>query len=328
LASCEENENSATRQIRAAFEGKLLVFMAVQSPERAPQPRKKCAQTIVAFPSLFVRNLYRTALYSSRGKMLSQLSLAQFSLVSNMLSFAIASMLASFAFFVMAREQLTPALRPAMVLSSLVVLIAGYHYMRIYASWHAAYQLDHGNYVATGIPFNDAYRYVDWLLTVPLLCAELVAVMNLRAGVRGPMMAKLAIASALMIILGYPGEISSDNMTRGLWGAASTVPFLYILYVLWVELSKAAANESPEVKKLLTNTRLLILATWGFYPIAYLMPQLGIAGGGGTTVAVQVGYSIADIAAKCGYGVVIYIIARAKMAHDKQDAGSPALASA
>ena len=241
-----------------------------------------------------------------------ELTAGQYSLVSNMLSLAVAAMLASFVFFVLSRQQLTFAYRPAMIMSSLVVVIAGYHYFRIYNSWHDAFHLVNGVYVPTGQPFNDAYRYVDWLLTVPLLCAELVAVMNLKSGVRGPLMAKLVIAAALMIGLGYPGEVASDNTTRTVWGLLSTVPFLYILYALWSELSKASSGESAEVKVLLRNTRLLLLGTWGFYPIAYLMPLLGVSGSN-AMVSLQVGYSLADILAKCGYGVMIYAIARAKM---------------
>ena len=97
-----------------------------------------------------------------------------------------------------------------------------------------------------------------------------------------------------------------------MWGAVSTVPFLYILYVLWVELNNATEGAAPRVKKLLGDTKLLLLATWGFYPIAYLMPQLGVEAGS-ATVSLQVGYSIADILAKCGYGFMIYAIAQAKM---------------
>ena len=125
-------------------------------------------------------------------------------------------------------------------------------------------------------------------------------------------MGKLVIAAALMIGLGYPGEVASDNTTRTVWGLLSTVPFLYILYALWSELSKASSGESAEVKVLLRNTRLLLLGTWGFYPIAYLMPLLGVSGSN-AMVSLQVGYSLADILAKCGYGVMIYAIARAKM---------------
>jgi bacteriorhodopsin len=143
--------------------------------------------------------------------------------------------------------------------------------------------------------------------------------MQLRAEVRGSMMAKLVIASAAMIGLGYPGEISDDSTVRAVWGTLSTVPFVYILYVLWVELSKAAEQESESVKLLLRNTRLLLLGTWGFYPIAYLMPLAGVSGAT-AEVALQVGYSLADVAAKCGYGIMIYAIARAKMTAEEHAA--------
>ncbi|MEL6180229.1 MAG: bacteriorhodopsin-like [Myxococcota bacterium] len=265
------------------------------------------------------------------------LSPAQFQLVYNMLSLSIAAMLGSFAFFILAKNQLTPKYRPALIMSALVVGIAGYHYWRIFNSWEEAYMLKETAegammYVWTEKPFNDAYRYVDWLLTVPLLVAELVAVLALSSKVRGPMMAKLIIASALMIALGYPGEIAAadDNVTRAIWGTLSTVPFCYILYVLWGELSKASERNSEKVQVLLRNTKLLLLFTWGFYPIAYMMPFFGI-GGGAAEVGLQVGYSLADITAKCGYGIMIYHIARAKMESEedaKVTAGAPAAAAA
>ncbi|MEC8423598.1 MAG: bacteriorhodopsin, partial [Myxococcota bacterium] len=179
------------------------------------------------------------------------LSAVEFELVYNMLSLAIAAMLGSFAFFVMCRQQLAPRFRPAMIMSSLVVGIAGYHYWRIFGSWAEAYTLtEAGTYVASGQPFNDAYRYVDWLLTVPLLCAELVAVLALAPSLRKGLMGKLMIASALMIGLGYPGELADATGTRALWGTLSTVPFLYIMYALFVQLSKATADAAPEVKVL------------------------------------------------------------------------------
>jgi len=257
---------------------------------------------------------------------LPDLSFVQFQLVYNMLSLAIAAMLASFAFFVMARQQLTPKYRPAMIMSSLVVGIAGYHYWRIFNSWEAAYVLtEAGNYVASGKPFNDAYRYVDWLLTVPLLVAELVAVLALPADKRGSLMWRLVVASALMIALGYPGEIATDFATRSAWAAASMVPFVYILYVLSVELTRAAADNDERTRTLLRNTKALLIITWLFYPLAYAMPLLGV-GGATAVVALQVGYSIADITAKCGYGVMIYQIARAKMAAEGTTASAPALA--
>ena len=257
-----------------------------------------------------------------------ELSADQFGLVSNVMSLAVAAMLGSFVFFVLSRQQLSAVYRPAMVMSALVVVIAGYHYVRIFDSWHAAFQLVDGTYKPTGQPFNDAYRYVDWFLTVPLLCGELIAVLNLKKGVRGPLMAKLMIAAFLMIGLGYPGEIATESAPRVVWGLLSTVPFLYILFVLWSELSKAVGTQVGEVNKLLRNTRLLLIGTWGFYPIAYVLPLLGVSGSAALT-GLQVGYSFADIAAKCGYGFMIYAIARAKMdaAGEVVDSGIAAKAS-
>jgi bacteriorhodopsin len=256
------------------------------------------------------------------------LSFAQYSLVYNMLSLAIAAMFGSFIFFVVGRNQLASKYRPAMIMSALVVGIAGYHYWRIFDSWSAAYMLDATqNYVATGKPFNDAYRYVDWLLTVPLLVAELVAVLALSRKERVPLMTKLVVASVAMIALGYPGEVATETGGRVMWGLLSTVPFTYILFVLWGQLSKASNKNAPHVKILLRNTQLLLIGTWGFYPIAYIMPLLGV-GGSSSQVALQVGYSIADILAKCGYGVMIYHIARAKMEAEGIDEAGNAVEAA
>lgn len=246
-----------------------------------------------------------------------ELSGSQFSLVYNMFSFTIAAMGSAFIFFLVGRSQVGIKYRPALLVSSLVVAIACYHYIRIFNSFEDAYALSAaGTYAATGKPFNDAYRYVDWLLTVPLLLVELVAVMQLKGKESEGTLGKLAIAAFLMIALGYPGEIIKDDMTmRGIWGALSSIPFAYILYVLWVKLGEALTKESDRVQVLVKNTRLLLLATWGFYPITYMLPMFGIQVES-AVVGVQVGYAIADVLAKAGYGVMIYAIARAKSEAD------------
>ena len=246
---------------------------------------------------------------------MTELSIGQFDLVYNMLSFVTATMFAAFIFFLGSRSQVGPKYRTALLVSGIVVFIAGYHYWRIFDSWNAAYQLVEGVYVSTDKMFNDAYRYVDWFLTVPLLLVELIAVLSLAREKSSSMLTRLVIAAGLMIVLGYPGEISDNMGTRHLWGILSTIPFAYILYVLWVELGKQIESETERVKKLLSDTRWLLLATWGFYPIVYALPQLGVD----TTnsiVAIQVGYSIADVLAKAFYGVMIYRIAMAKTEAD------------
>jgi bacteriorhodopsin len=218
----------------------------------------------------------------------------------------------------MAQKNLAPKYRISMMVSALVVFIAGYHYFRISQSWTGAYQLANGMYEPTGDLFNDAYRYVDWLLTVPLLTVELVLVMDLPEGESGPLAAKLGIGAALMIALGYPGEASANAElfgTRGLWGFLSTLPFIYVLYKLFAGLGDVLERQSAKVTTLLKNARLLLLLTWGWYPLVYMVPMFTTgfpSEAPGTMVALQVGYTIADIAAKAGYGVLIYNIAAQK----------------
>lgn len=241
------------------------------------------------------------------------LSSGQYQIVFNMLSLAIACMFASFVFFVLIRNEVAAKYRGSIVASALVVFIAGYHYFRIFGSWEEAYRItEAGQYVATGIPFNDAYRYVDWILTVPLLMVELVLVLGLARKEASCLLMKLVIASFLMIALGYPGEIDKASASvfsnRGLWGFLSTIPFVYILFVLIREIRTAMTKTTPEIAALLRNAGLLTLFTWGFYPIAFMAPFYG-ATGGDAEVFLQVGYSIADILAKCGYGLLIYNIA-------------------
>ena len=240
------------------------------------------------------------------------LSPGQYSLVYNMLSLTIAAMGASTVFFFLSRGSVLPKYRPALVVSGLVTLIACYHYFRIFLSWTGAFELGDAGYVASGEPFNDAYRYVDWLLTVPLLLVELVAVLALPKSVTRSLLTRLIIAAVLMIGLGYPGEISADSGTRWLWWTLSMIPFLYILYVLWVELSKSLDRQPAAARGLISGARSLILVSWAFYPIAFMLPMLGFGAPGSINIGLQVGYSIADIVAKCGLGLYVYFIARAK----------------
>lgn len=247
---------------------------------------------------------------------LSSLTFGQYSLVYNLFSFTIAAMLAAGLFFILAQRRVAPKYRISLIVSTLVVGIAAYHYFRITNSWVDAFTLNEaGNYVASGEPFNDAYRYVDWLLTVPLLLVELVLVLNLPREKSSPLLAKLVIAAAAMIALGYPGEIATADGTRAFWGFLSTIPFVYIVWVLWKQLGANMEDQPARVRVLFRNIRLLLLGTWGFYPLVYMAPFIGLTGAE-SQVAIQVGYSIADLLAKAGYGLMIYAIAREKSLAD------------
>jgi len=253
------------------------------------------------------------------------LSLGAYSAVFNALSFATAAMLAGTLFFFYSRSQVGFKYRPALLVSALVTAIACYHYFRIFNSWIEAHTVSgSGGYSLTQMTFNDAYRYMDWLLTVPLLLVELVAVLSLPKEESRGLLVKLAAAAFFMIALGYPGEVQTDPIQRSIWGTLSTVPFVYILLVLWKQLSISLDRQPEAVKPLVRGARLLTLASWGFYPLAYMIPLLGNAVPyAGKTVGIQVGYTIADVVAKVGLGVFIYFIAMAKTEHDAKSGANP-----
>jgi bacteriorhodopsin len=270
--------------------------------------------------SALLGSILSQADFSSRLSTTESLTSSQFNLIYNAFSFAIATMFASALFFLNAQAQVGQKYRTALLVSAIVVSIAGYHYFRIFNSWDAAYSLQNGMYVLTGAPFNDAYRYVDWLLTVPLLLVETVAVLALPLKDAKPLLLKLVVASVVMIATGYPGEISHDLTTRIIWGTVSTIPFAYILYVLWVELSKSLVRQPAAVQTLVRNMRLLLLFSWGVYPIAYLLPMIGITGSS-ANVGVQLGYTIADVLAKPLFGLLVFAIAVTKTKVDQENSG-------
>lgn len=243
------------------------------------------------------------------------LTLGQFELVHNAFSFAIAGMGAATAFFFLSRAQVAPAYRTAITLTGLVTLIALYHYLRIFASWEAAYSVAGGQLHATGMKFNDAYRYVDWLLTVPLLLVELILVMRLPAGETMAKATKLGLLAALMVILGYPGEVSADSGTRWLWWSLAMVPFLMIVYHLFFGLKHSIEAQPPQVRGLVNLARWTTVISWCFYPVVFVFPMIGLTGGTAQT-AVQVGYTVSDIVAKAVFGVLIYMIASRKSETD------------
>ncbi|MGA1191809.1 MAG: bacteriorhodopsin-like [Bdellovibrionota bacterium] len=237
------------------------------------------------------------------------MELYDYTLIYNAFSFCIAVMGAATVFLFLGRSQVAPQYKTAVTISGIVTLIAFYHYWRILESWDAAYSVSNGVVTATGVAFNDAYRYVDWLLTVPLLLLELILVMRLSREETFAKGKSLATAAALMIILGYPGEISADHAVRWKWWALSMLPFLYIVYQLMSGLAKSINSQPESVRELVGHARLITLVTWCFYPIVFIFPMLNVEG---ADTFVQVGYTIADILAKAGFGVFIWVIAMRK----------------
>jgi len=238
------------------------------------------------------------------------LTFGQYELIYNAFSFGTATFLAATLFFWLGLSQVSQKYRTAVIITGLVTFIAGYHYLRIFASWGEAYTVIDGVVTATGVPFNVAYRYVDWLLTVPLLLIELILVMGLSREETVKKSIALGGAAALMIILGYPGEVSGGiDSTRFIWGALSMIPFLYIVVSLFSGLSESIAKQPEDVRGLVSMARWVVILSWSFYPVVYFAPFVMSLDGGTATAVIEVGYTIADVVAKAAFGVMIFMIA-------------------
>jgi len=212
--------------------------------------------------------------------------------------------------------------KSAVLISGLVTFIAAYHYMRIFNSWVEAYSYGPGEVhngameikapKLTGVPFNDAYRYMDWLLTVPLLLIEILLVMKLDDETYSAKAKSLGLFSALMIVSGYYGEltVSGDLTPRWLCWFVSMLFFLYIVYELLVGLAEATKSESDPV----VQSKIEVIS-WCTYPVVFLFPMFGISASQ-AVVAIQIGYCVSDIISKCGVGLLIYQISYAKSDKD------------
>merc|ERR1712054_274163 len=168
----------------------------------------------------------------------------QYQAVYNVLSFSLASMMATTMYLWFRASAVKPQFQSAVLISGLVTFIAAYHYIRIFNSWVDAYEYSPGKLVdgameieapkLTGVPFNDAYRYMDWLLTVPLLLMELVLVMDMSAEEKQKQSAMLGVTSAAMIAVGYYGELITQGPFGTRWACwfFSMCVFSYIVYTL------------------------------------------------------------------------------------------------
>merc|ERR1719181_2722271 len=124
----------------------------------------------------------------------------------------------------------------------------------------------------------------------------------------------LGLGSALMIVSGYYGElvVTGDLTPRCNCWYASMAFFLYIVYELLLGLSAATnAEEDPTIKGKIRTAQIMTVISWCTYPVVYLFPMLGISAAS-SVVSIQLGYCVSDIISKCGVGLVIYQISKAK----------------
>ena len=203
-------------------------------------------------------------------------------------------MLAATAFFFMERGSVASGWRTSVTVAGLVTGIAFIHYMYMRGVW-----------VQTG-DSPTVYRYIDWLITVPLQMIEFYLILAAVKKVSGGIFWRLLIGSLVMLISGYLGEAGYINPMLGfIFGIAG---WIYILYEVFSGEAGKIASKSGN-KGLVTAfgaMRMIVTIGWAIYPLGYVF---GYLTGGVDTNSLNAIYNLADFINKIAFGLVIWAAA-------------------
>jgi sensory rhodopsin len=215
------------------------------------------------------------------------------------------AMMAASVFFFFELSNVEKKWRTSILVSGLITFIAAVHYY-----YMRGYNLDTGE-------SPTFFRYVDWLLTVPLMCVEFYLITR-KAGAKVGLLWQLIFASVVMLVTGYFGETIYKDQSV-LWGVISGLAYFYIVYLVWFgEVAKLATATSPAVAKANKTLGWFVLVGWAIYPLGYIVgtpgglfgipaADLGIGG-----LNMDIIYNIGDAVNKIGFGLVIYSLAQSE----------------
>ena len=220
-------------------------------------------------------------------------------------------------FFLMMSLQLAPRYRIVPVLSAVVMASAGLSLLREFSLWQESYQLVGNMYqpLAENSSFTNAFRYGNWTITVPILLTQLAIAFGIARPDLHKRALRMIVPAVLMIwtgLYGMYGE-TGDWSRFNIWGIISTVFFVWLIIEVRGVISLGIASSPAELKAWPKNIWWYFLATWGIYPIAYALPQLGF--NGDVVVIRQLLFSIADISSKLIYGLILsrYVLRRSAL---------------
>jgi sensory rhodopsin len=216
------------------------------------------------------------------------------------------AMMAASVFFFFELSNTDKKWRTSVLVSGLITFIAAVHYY-----YMRGYNLETGD-------SPTFFRYVDWILTVPLMCVEFYLITR-KVGASQTLLWKLISASLVMLITGYIGEaIYGGESQSWLWGAISGAAYFYIVYLVWFgEVAKLAGNAGPAVAKANKTLAWFVLVGWAIYPLGYILGTKGglfgmqlVADPQAAAASMDIIYNIGDAVNKIGFGLVIYSLSR------------------
>ena len=207
------------------------------------------------------------------------------------------ALVAATAFFFMETQRVEGKWKTSLTVSGLVTLVAAVHYFYMRDVW-----------IETGsTPL--VYRYIDWLITVPLLMVEFYLILRAITKVSGGVFWRLMIGTMVMLAAGYMGEAGYISAWLGF--IVGMVGWAYILYEIFLgEAGQVAANEAPEsVKSAFSTMRWIVTIGWAIYPIGYFMGYFTGAGPEESANMLNIIYNLAYVVNKIAFGVIIWNVA-------------------
>jgi len=216
------------------------------------------------------------------------------------------AMLAASVFFFFELSSTSLKWRTSILVSGLITFIAAVHYY---------YMRDYNLSTGESPIF---FRYVDWILTVPLMCVEFYLITK-KAGAKINLLWKLIFASVIMLVTGYFGE-AVDKGHAAMWGLVSGLAYFYIVYEVWFgDVAKLSKASSPAVQKAVSSLLKFVVIGWAIYPIGYLIGTAGTGADaqwysfmGNLGLNMDIIYNIGDAVNKIGFGLVIYALSRSE----------------
>jgi bacteriorhodopsin len=256
-----------------------------------------------------------------------QISPMTYDIVAHTLTVGFSIMLAALFYFVLTIRGVAPRFRLSSILS-VVVMVSAFLILYFQAqSWQNSFTFDAaaGSYVlAPGADaFSNGFRYLNWLIDVPMLLFQILFIVDITRQRRASLRNQFWFSGTGMIVTGYIGqfyEAQTQSLTSPffIWGLISTLFFVHVLYLIYRVIQEGKAGMSERAASVFGSIWPLFLVSWMLYPGGYLMPVLfnteGILGGGIITEAGIVGraltYTVADVASKVIYGVLLTQVAQ------------------
>lgn len=215
-----------------------------------------------------------------------------------------AAMVAATFFFWVERDRAVGKWKTSLTVAAMVTGIAALHYFYMRGVW-----------AETG-ESPTVFRYVDWLLTVPLQIVEFFLILSAIAVVRATLFWKLLIAAVAMLVTGYLGEVLQGGY---LWPMfiVGTLAWLYIIYEIFAgEASKInAASGTVASKRAFNALRWIVTVGWAIYPLGYIFGYMGEPGANDGILNLI--YNLADFVNKIAFGVVIWAAATSEESQGK-----------